>query len=86
MSCEQSITTIGCGAGKTVSEACERKSAVNYIVGDFHRINGNYDVVLSSLALHHLPTDGDKQHLYRRIYDSLAPGGVFYTADVVLGS
>ena len=63
-----------------------RYAHVNYIVGDFHRINGNYDVVLSSLALHHLPTDADKQHLYRRIYDSLAPGGVFYTADVVLGS
>ncbi len=59
---------------------------VNYIVGDFHRIDGNHDVVLSSLALHHLPTDADKQQIYRRIYDSLIPGGVFYTADLVLGS
>ena len=57
-----------------------------YIVGDFSVFSGEYHVALSSLALHHLLTDEDKRRLYRRIYDSLEPGGVFYDADVVLGS
>jgi len=55
---------------------------VRYIVGDFNAFAGKYDVVLSSLALHHLITDDDKRHLYRRIYDSLNSGGVFYNAEV----
>jgi tRNA (cmo5U34)-methyltransferase len=61
---------------------------VKYVVGDFGCFDSGakYDVVVSSLALHHLVTDADKQVLYRRIYDSLNAGGVFYNADVVLGS
>jgi tRNA (cmo5U34)-methyltransferase len=59
-----------------------------YIASDIntHRFDGSYDAVVSSLALHHLVTDEDKQRIYRRIHESLAPGGVFYNADVVLGS
>jgi tRNA (cmo5U34)-methyltransferase len=59
---------------------------VRYVVGDFNAFDGKYDVVLSSLALHHLATDDDKRNFYRRIYDSLTLGGIFYNADVVLGS
>src|ERR1700730_4166941 len=61
---------------------------VRYVASDFNRFNidGKYDVVVSSLALHHLVTDDDKQQFYRRIHRSLAPGGVFYNADVVLAS
>jgi tRNA (cmo5U34)-methyltransferase len=60
----------------------------NYILGDFEtfEFEGEYDAVLSSLALHHLLTDEDKRHFYRRIYENLSPGGVFYNADVVLAS
>jgi len=43
-------------------------------------------VVISSLALHHLVTDEDKQGFYAKIYNALAPSGVFYNADVVLAS
>jgi tRNA (cmo5U34)-methyltransferase len=61
---------------------------MKYIVADFQNFDftDGYDVVLSSLALHHLVTDADKRDFYRRIYESLNSGGVFYNADVVLAS
>jgi tRNA (cmo5U34)-methyltransferase len=61
---------------------------VYYVAGDFNKfdVNANYDVVVSSLALHHLLTNDDKRQFYRRIYGGLRSGGVFYNADVVLGS
>jgi len=57
-------------------------------VGDFrdYHFDDTYDVVVSSLALHHLVTDGEKIDFYRKIYAALRPQGVFYNADVILGS
>ncbi|MGA7792799.1 MAG: methyltransferase domain-containing protein [Candidatus Acidiferrales bacterium] len=65
-----------------------RHSLVRYVVGDFNAFDFNreYDVVVSSLALHHLVTDEDKREFYGRIHKNLASGGVFYNADVVLAS
>jgi tRNA (cmo5U34)-methyltransferase len=65
-----------------------RYPLVRYVVGDFNAFDfdGEYDVVVSSLALHHLVTNEDKRRVYGRIYKSLASGGVFYNADVVRGS
>jgi tRNA (cmo5U34)-methyltransferase len=45
-----------------------------------------YDVIVSSLALHHLESDEDKKMFYKKIYNALNKNGVFYNADVVLGS
>jgi tRNA (cmo5U34)-methyltransferase len=45
---------------------------------------GTYDLIISSLAIHHLP-DAGKAALYQRIYQALSPGGVFLNADQVLG-
>jgi tRNA (cmo5U34)-methyltransferase len=61
---------------------------VRYVVGDFNHFefDAAYDLVISALALHHLVTDQDKRNLYRKIFASLNPGGVFYNADVVLAS
>lgn len=66
----------------------DRYPLVRYVVGDFNAFDfGNdYDAIVSSLALHHLVSDEDKRQFYSRIYKSLAPGGVFYNADIVLGS
>lgn len=63
-------------------------SNITYKLTDFQHIslNDNYDVVVSSLAMHHLETDLDKKKLYEKIFNSLSDGGVFYNADVVLGS
>jgi len=61
---------------------------VEYIVGDFHNFNFNrkYDAVVTSLALHHLRNDNDKKKFFKKIFDALNKNGVFYNADVVLGS
>ena len=58
-----------------------------YVLGDIRTwdFDRSYDVVASSLALHHLVTDGDKKAFYTKIGRALRPGGYFYTADVVLG-
>lgn len=59
----------------------------SFIVGDFasYVFDKKYDVIVSSLALHHLETDG-KRSFYAKIYEALEPKGVFCNADVVLGS
>lgn len=46
--------------------------------------SGKFDAVISSLAIHHLP-DADKQGLFRRIFQSLAPGGAFINGEQILG-
>ena len=69
-------------------ERLRQYSHARCIAEDFSafQFDARYDVALSSLALHHLVTDRDKQNFFRRIYDSLNPGGVFYNADIVLAS
>lgn len=59
-----------------------------YLVSDFQSFafDGKYDAIVSSLALHHLATDADKQSFYGQIWRGLRSGGVFYNADIVLGS
>jgi tRNA (cmo5U34)-methyltransferase len=44
-----------------------------------------FDAVVSSVAIHHL-TDEDKRSLFRRIYQSLTPSGVFVNAEQILGA
>jgi tRNA (cmo5U34)-methyltransferase len=66
----------------------EGYSDIEYYTEDFSEFNfeGAYDVVVSSLALHHIRTDEDKKKFYSRIYDVLKPGGLFLNSDSVLGS
>ena len=73
---------------EVTKEKMSRYQNIHYQVGDFlsYEFGGNYDVVVSSLALHHLPTDNDKQTFYQKIFNSLHPGGLFFNADIVLGS
>jgi tRNA (cmo5U34)-methyltransferase len=47
-------------------------------------LGGSYDLVCSSLSIHHLDSD-DKRQLFVRIYDALNPGGLFVNADQVKG-
>lgn len=63
-------------------------SDIDYIVRDFYAFDfpGNYDVAVSSLALHHLVTPEDKVSFYKKIYTALNSGGCFFNADVVLAS
>ncbi len=45
--------------------------------------DGPFDLVVSALAIHHLESS-DKQVLFRRIAEVLAPGGRFVFADVIV--
>lgn len=53
---------------------------------DFQYGKDQYDLIISSLALHHLQTNEEKIVIYQRIYDALRVGGVFLNADHVLAS
>ena len=44
---------------------------------------GRFDLVVSALAVHHLPAAG-KADLFTRIASALPPGGVFVLGDVVV--
>lgn len=46
---------------------------------------GHFDLVVSSMALHHLKDD-EKPVLYDRVFQWLKPGGIFRCADETLGS
>jgi len=61
---------------------------VNYIQADFKNFSFSqkYDLIISSLALHHLETDDDKFGVYQKIYAALNNGGMFINIDFVLGS
>lgn len=55
------------------------------VEGGFMEVNlpdQTYDLVVSSIALHHLQ-DVDKPGMYRRIFDWLKPGGLLRIADEV---
>ena len=56
-----------------------------YINADFNSFNFDkqYDVIVSSLALHHLETDAERELFYNKIYKALKEGGVFINGDVV---
>ncbi len=59
-----------------------------YVVSDFTHYDfpsERFDLVVSSLALHHAETDADKIDLYRRIYQTLRRGGQFINFDIMLG-
>ena len=43
------------------------------------------DLVISSLAIHHL-ADPEKRRLFKKIYSSLSPGGAFINVDQVKGA
>jgi tRNA (cmo5U34)-methyltransferase len=46
-------------------------------------LDGEFDLVVSALAVHHLAT-ADKRALFERVYDVLRPGRRFVLADVVV--
>jgi tRNA (cmo5U34)-methyltransferase len=64
------------------------KKGIDYIVEDFNNLkfDRKYDVVISSLAIHHIVMDRDKKKFYRKIFQCLNHGGVFFNADNILGS
>jgi len=60
---------------------------IEFMVADFRDLDfdEDYNAVISSLALHHLQPEEQKL-FYDRIKSWLKEGGVFYNADIILGS
>lgn len=58
---------------------------VSFELADYTRadLGGPYDAIASALSIHHLE-DADKRALCRRLYEALAPGGVFVNAEQIL--
>ena len=78
-------------ASKMIELARHKLSAhknIEFVVGDFSKIDfqEQFDVVVSSLALHHIQTDDGKIEFYTKIYNVLTNNGQFINADVVLAS
>lgn len=59
---------------------------VEYVTADYsnHVFKESYDIVISSLSIHHL-THSAKRQLFRSVYGLLTEGGVFVNADQVEG-
>lgn len=78
------ITCIDLSSGMLdVAKKKPELDGVKFIEGDFREIwgDGTFDVVLTTLCLHHLPDD-DRKLILKQIYESLNPGGVFINGDV----
>ena len=76
-------------SGEMLNVAKERFSGLDnfeFIELDFSKsaITQKYDLIISSLAIHHLE-DAEKEQLYAAVYQSLNNGGVFINADQAEG-
>jgi len=59
---------------------------ITTIQGDIREIElgtEQYDIVLAAAVLHHLRTDNEWTNVFKKIYDSLRPGGGFWIFDLV---
>lgn len=86
----QASITLSDISSKMLSKAQERFGSnrnIEYLTLDFINapIVGNYDVVISALALHHTPQDQLKR-VFQKIFGALQSGGYFINADQTLGT
>lgn len=72
--------------GKAQARFADRKD-IQYDVLDVanNPLPGQYDVVMSALALHHIAPPG-LARVFRNVFDVLAPDGIFINADQALGT
>ena len=60
---------------------------IRYIQADFKSLHlppGSYDLVMSSIAIHHIE-DTEKIKLYKEVFQALSNGGIFIFADQTRG-
>lgn len=55
-----------------------------YVVGDYRNLRdaGSFDLVISSLSIHHLD-DNEKRELFARIYEVVRDHGIFINIDLI---
>jgi len=69
------------GAGEGMGKG--RLGAIRFLEGDFLEVAlPPADALVACLALHHVPTERAKRHLYRNCFTALRPGGVLVSADI----
>lgn len=77
-------------AGKMLDVARQRfveyPEQFRYITEDYRNLRdaGTFDLVISSLSIHHL-ADQEKRELFRRIYDIVRDHGIFINVDLIRG-
>jgi tRNA (cmo5U34)-methyltransferase len=82
---------VGLDASEPMREVAAQRMAdygdrFEFVMGDFvsgelpSELSGPFDVVVSSRAIHHVPSQA-KQRLYAAIYRLLGPGGAFFNLD-----
>ena len=73
---------------KMAQSKLQNYSDISYQNEDFQELEfeSEYDVIISSLALHHLKSEKQKKKFYNKIYRALAKKGIFINADMVLAS
>ena len=86
---EAKITLVDISASmlKKAEERFDGNKNINFLNADFATIalsESCYDLVVSGLAIHHLPNEL-KQKLFGKIAKTLKPGGWFINADQILG-
>ncbi|QYZ78555.1 class I SAM-dependent methyltransferase [Methanofollis formosanus] len=66
-----------------VAQRKENLKTIAFLEGDFREVwpDGMFDLVLTSLCLHHLPDD-DRAMILGHVHDALKPGGRFVNGDV----
>lgn len=77
---------------KNMLEICKNnlssyQNRVTFRQGNFAEddIGCEYDLVISGLAIHHLNEMG-KQKLFKSVFQSMNPGGIFLVRDIVVGA
>lgn len=79
----QSVLDVGCGTGDLALMAKERVGAIGRVVGLIEQLpfdDHSFDVVLSTMMMHHLPDDLKRRGL-AEIARVLRPGGRVVIAD-----
>ncbi|MEO1771874.1 class I SAM-dependent methyltransferase [Candidatus Enterococcus ferrettii] len=63
-------------------------STAEFIQSDFYSFafDKSYDLIVSSLALHHIESTEEKSDFYKKIFNALSPTGTFLNIDVLLGA
>lgn len=63
-------------------------NGIDYDIADIsnYKFDGKFDVIASSLALHHLEDDEQRLSFHKNVFRALKKGGIFINADIVLGS